>query len=197
MKIADRLAARMQRSADRRDERYRQHLEAVRAGTAAPTLVERLTAPAPGQSVAEAAHRHFEKVGRVIQLLAGPVSGPDGIPVLICLCEHSRRYPWSRPPKLPVPESWARAIAAEPTLTGQVARIQMWCDYPGFVYAYAMSGPRLRLRRKFMRRGRLSGDPLAYVLALAEDVRSRGVAALRQSPPPGVSTDSARPVQDE
>lgn len=181
MKITDRLAARMQRSADRRDERYRQHLEAVRAGTAAPTLAERLTAPTPGHSIVEAEREAFKQISQVIKLLAaGPVSGPDGIPVLICLTEHSMRYPWSRPPKLPFPKAWARAIAAEPTLTGQVAMIQMQFAYPGFVYAYAMSGPPLWLRRKFKdRQGFFTGDPLAYVLALAEDVRSRGVAALR------------------
>jgi hypothetical protein len=175
-----RLAARMQRSADRRDERYRQHLEALRAGTAAPTLVERLTAPgqdAPGQDAGEADQRLFQKIGQVIQLLAaGPVSGPDGIPVLICLSEHAS----SRPPKLPLPKAWLQAIAAEPTLTGQVARIEMGSYSPGFVYAYAMSGPPVQLRRSFRdRRGWFTDDPLTYVLALAEDVRSRGVAALR------------------
>jgi hypothetical protein len=75
MKMMDRLAARMQRGADRRDEWYRQHLEAVRAGTAAPTMVGRLTAPVRGAD--EADQRQFETIGQVIQLLAaGPVSGP-------------------------------------------------------------------------------------------------------------------------
>lgn len=120
MKIMDLLAPRLQRSADRRDERYRQHLEAVHAGTATPTLAERYDAIAARH--ADADQRLSRKIGQVIQLLAaGPVSGPDGIPVLICLSEHAS----SRPLKLPLPKAWLQAIAAEPTLTGQVARIEM------------------------------------------------------------------------
>lgn len=118
----------------------------------------------------------FDLLCQVIPLLtAGPLSGPDGIPVLICLSERGRR--WSPPPKLPMPEPWLQAIAAERTLTGQAARIQMTMCSPEFVHAYAMSGPPHRIRRRFRYFGGSLGA-LAYVLALAEDVRSRGVKAL-------------------
>jgi hypothetical protein len=170
-----RWAARTHRTADRRDEHYRQHQEAVRAGRQPPGPGDRFSAS--WQQLAEADNSYFQRCCQVIQLLtSGPVSGPDGIPVLICLAESSVRYLLiSRPPKLPMPGPWLRAIAMERTLTGQAARIKMTGCTPRFAYAYAMSGPPLQVRRRF----RYSADALTYVLGLAEDVRSRGVQVLR------------------
>lgn len=156
----DRWAARAQRNSDQRAARWQERRrKRVRSGLITPSD-----------------HSYFDLLCKVIPLLtAEPVSGPDGIPVMICLSERSGR--WSPPTRLPVPRPWMKAIALERTLTGQAARIQMTECSPEFVRAYAMSGPPHRIRRSFRYSGG-SGPALAYVLALAEDVRSRGVKAL-------------------
>lgn len=153
----DRWAARAQRKSDERAKRWqKRRQEQIRSGQVTSS------------------EERFNLLCEVILLLTGdPVSGPDGVPVFICLSERR----WSPRPKLPMPESWLRAIASERTLTGQAARVIMVGSSPDYVHAYAMSGPPHSIRRSF----RVFGGPtaaLAYVLALAKDVRSRGVKAL-------------------
>jgi hypothetical protein len=168
----DRLVARSQRKSDERAARWQdRQRERVRSGLITP-----------------ADESYLAVLCKVIRLLtAEPVSGPDGIPVFICLSERSGR--WSPPPKLPMPERWLQAIALERTLTGQAARIQMTLCYPEFVRAYAMSGPPHRMRRSFRYSGG-TGAALTYVLALAEGVRSRGVKALNEPDPAAVTENS-------
>jgi hypothetical protein len=177
MKWVDGWAARAQRFADRRDEHYRRHQEAVRAGTTAPTLIDR--ASASSQRLVQADDRYFQQLCQVIQVLtAGPVSGPDGTPVRICLSESVVPFLLSsRPPKDSMPKSWLHAIATERTLTGQAAAIRLSGSIPTWVYAYALSGPPHQVRHRF----RYGFQANRYVLALAQDVRSRGVSALNWS----------------
>jgi hypothetical protein len=176
----DRWAARSQRFADRRDEHYRQHQEAVRAGTAPPTWIDRSSAHS--QQVADTIDANFRQVRDVVEILsAGPVSGPDNIPVRICLSEGSVQFLLSsRPPKLSMPKPWLHAITTERTLTSKAAAVTMSACIPTWVHAYAVSGPQRQVRYRF----RFSMQAIRYVLELARDVRKHGVVALDFPPPP-------------
>lgn len=121
----------------------------------------------------------FQRLRKVIQLLAaGPVAGPDRVPVRICLNDSIMRYYLlpGRPPGDPMPRTWMVAIASERTLTGQASRILTVGGRGRFVYvdAHTLTGPPLRMRRRF---GRWSVAE-AHVLALAEDIRTRGSVVL-------------------
>jgi hypothetical protein len=162
--LVERWAERMQRKADQRDERYRQHQEAVRSGAEAPSPGDQLT---------------FERYRQLIELLTGgPVSGPDQIPILICI---NNSLLGSRVPESQMPASWLAAIARETTTTGKVARLAMVLDSPRFAYAYTLSGPPRQLSHRF-KESRIGHweDPVSYVLSLGEDVRVYGVQALNR-----------------
>src|ERR1700677_2223490 len=89
----------------------------------------------------------IERYCQVIELLtAGPISGPDGIPILICLSSNTL----GTVPKERMPKPWRQAIAAERTPVGQAIKIQMTACLPQYAHAYTMSGPTLRLRHRFV-----------------------------------------------
>jgi len=178
----------MQRSADARDERYRRRQAAVSAGEIAPNLAEGLIAhqqaafersDARRRARSDAFLARYPEIGSYdeasYQLNSGPVCGPDGVEVSVWYAKSGRV--WAERPAPPAwwPRSRVKRFFAMTGYYLALPRKLLASEETHTAYAYTMSGPLVRVARRFL----TWEEAFLYAATLAKRVRAGGVEALR------------------
>lgn len=179
-KWLDRWAAYEQRKADAQLKRYRAHESAKRAGQEPLTRMDRLIGRR--QRAAERAiardRDHNDLWYQVRRhLWRGPVSGPDGVQVVISFEESGMHWLRALPPVHQWPDPHESIVVAPFFFPSLLVHLLVFrAGYS--VYAKTITGP--DVKAVYRLRNRIAAA--TYAVALAQQVQAVGLPALRQDP---------------
>jgi hypothetical protein len=188
VKGTERWAARMQRSADARDERYRRRQAAVGTGEIPPSLADGLIdhqqaafdrSEATRRARSDAFLARYPEIGSYSeasdQLHSGPVCGPDGVEVSVWITKSGRVRAARPAPPTWWPRSRVKRFLATTGYRLSLPRKLLASQETYTAYAYTLSGPLVRVARRFLN----WEEAFLYAASLAKRVRADGVEALR------------------